>query len=86
MSKLTVLCSPLWISISASDPFLVAFQLSEVQKEAGRVNGSFENDFEELYEKTEQFCVQLIDNVKYEHEVTFFFIFMRICVYRSQCK
>ena len=64
LEALQALSNPLYISLTSEDPFLTAFKLCASAREFGIQDDCFENNYKELADANQKFCLFLLDEVE----------------------
>ncbi len=56
--------NPVWICLTCKDPFASAFQLSSKLERLTYIEDAYENEYEQLKLRCQDFCMQLLDGVE----------------------
>ena len=68
IETLSAISNPIWIALTADDPFLTIFKLCKASKTFGKQEDCFEKIFHELTLKQKHFCLQLLDQIESKEE------------------
>ena len=64
LEALQALSNPLYIYLTSEDPFLTAFKLCAMARQFGVQDDCFENNYRELAEANQKFCLCMLDEIE----------------------
>ena len=81
---LRALTNPVWISLTAEDPFLESFKLCQLNRDLRHCTDSFQAEYDKIYETSKDYGVDLMDEIRTNEEGATLMRFKKIAK-RSDC-